>query len=58
MARSVASLPFLRFPLWRSQSRTKIMTTASPISTAQLDLAEPREVEALGLGAVANRDQS
>jgi hypothetical protein len=58
MARSVASLPFLRFPLWRSQSRTKIMTTASPISAAQLDLAEPREVEALGLDAVANRDQS
>lgn len=58
MARHVASLPLLRFAWWRSQSRTRIMTTASPISAAQLDLVEPREVEALGLEAVANRDQS
>ena len=34
------------------------MTTAAPISAAQLDLAEPREVEMLILDTVANRDQS
>lgn len=58
MARHVGRLPLLRFAWWRSQSRTRIMTTAAPISAAQLDLAEPREVEALALKSVANRDQS
>ncbi|MFN7898467.1 MAG: hypothetical protein ACK5N0_02215 [Synechococcaceae cyanobacterium] len=58
MARHVGSLPFLRFAWWRSQSRTRIMTTAASISAAQLDLAEPKEVEVLALKTVANRDQS
>lgn len=58
MARSVGMLPLLRFKWWRSQSRTRVMTTAAPVSAARLDLAEPREVVVLSLERVANREQS
>jgi hypothetical protein len=58
MARHVGRLPVLRFKWWRSQSRTRVMTTACPVSAARLDLSESREVAALSLEAVACREQS
>ena len=32
LAKKVASFPLLKYQYWKSQSRTKIMTTASPVS--------------------------
>lgn len=58
MARDVGRLPVLRFKWWRSQSRTRVMTTAAPVSAARLDLAEPREIAALSLDSFARREQS
>lgn len=58
MARDVARLPLLGFKWWRSQSRTRVMTTAAPVSAAGLDLAEPREVAELHLDSFASREQS
>jgi hypothetical protein len=58
MARQVARLPLLRFKWWRSQSRTRVMTTAAPISAARLDLAEPREVAELALDRFSPPEQS
>lgn len=57
MARDVARLPVLRFKWWRSQSRTRVMTTAAPVSAARLDLAEEEEIAALSLDS-AGREQS
>jgi hypothetical protein len=37
MAQQVASFPLLRYQHWKSQSRTRIMTTAAPVSRAPSD---------------------
>ncbi|GAA6615658.1 hypothetical protein [Scytonema sp. NUACC26] len=37
LAKKVASFPCLQYQHWKSQSRTKIMTTASPVSAVNLD---------------------
>ena len=37
LAKRVASFPFLKYEHWKSQSRTNIMTTASPVSGFDLD---------------------
>lgn len=37
MAKQVASFPLLRYQHWKSQSRTRIMTTAAPVSRATLE---------------------
>jgi hypothetical protein len=37
LAKKVASFPLLQYQHWKSQSRTKIMTTASPVSAVNLD---------------------
>ncbi len=37
LAKRVASFPLLRYQHWKSQSRTRIMTTAAPISRVTLD---------------------
>jgi hypothetical protein len=58
MARKVASFPLLSYEHWKSQSRTKVMTTAAPISAARLDCPEQEEVAKLRLSFLANRDQS
>lgn len=58
MARQVGLVPVLQFKWWRSQSRTRVMTTAAPVSAARLDLVESREVDALDLEKVAGREQS
>lgn len=58
MARRVGSLPLLRFKWWRSQSRTRVMTTAAPVSAAWLDLTEPDEILALSLQSHVGREQS
>lgn len=57
MARRVAMFPGLGFEWWKSQSRTKVMTTASPVSAARLDVAEPEEIKQLGLSAMAHQHQ-
>jgi hypothetical protein len=38
LARRVASFPFLKYPHWKSQSRTRIATTAAPVSGINLSL--------------------
>ena len=58
MAHRVATFPGLGFDWWKSQSRTKVMTTASPMSAARLDLAESEEIEQLALGKLVHQDQS
>ena len=58
MAKTVASLPLLKFEFWKSQSRTKVMTTAAPVSASKLDRPERIEVSKLHLHVYANRDQS
>jgi hypothetical protein len=50
--------PLLRFKWWRSQSRTRVMTTAAPVSAARLDLTEPEEIIALSLQSRVGREQS
>ncbi|MEH1809781.1 hypothetical protein [Nostoc sp.] len=40
LAKKVASFPFLKYQYWKSQSRTRIATTASPVSSVNLDLPE------------------
>jgi hypothetical protein len=40
MAKRVASFPLLGYQHWKSQSRTRIMTTAAPISRVALDLSQ------------------
>ncbi|MFO7628475.1 MAG: hypothetical protein R6W06_02955, partial [Prochlorococcaceae cyanobacterium] len=58
MGRRVAALPLIGFDCWRSQSRTKVMTTASPISAARLDRTEIEEIRELALDALSRREQS
>lgn len=58
LAKRVASFPLLRYNFWRSQSRTKIMTTAAPVSAASLNRPEQEEVNILALAALVNREQS
>jgi hypothetical protein len=58
MAKTVASLPLLKYEFWKSQSRTKVMTTAAPVSAAKLDRPERAKVNELHLSVYANRDQS
>lgn len=40
LAKHVSSFPLLRYQHWKSQSRTRIMTTAAPVSRATLDLSK------------------
>jgi hypothetical protein len=58
MARTVASFPLLQYEFWKSQSQTKVMTTAAPVSAARLDCPEQEEVANLQLALLAHRDQS
>jgi hypothetical protein len=58
LAKRVATFPLLKYEFWKSQSRTKIMTTAAPVSAANLDRPEPEEVTNLALKSLANREQS
>jgi hypothetical protein len=58
MAHRVATFPLLGFDWWKSQSRTKVMTTASPTSAARLDRSVPEEIEQLALDKLAHQEQS
>ena len=58
LAKRVANFPLLQYPFWKSQSRTKVMTTAAPVSAVNLDRREQEEVSLLSLTSVANREQS
>ena len=58
MAQTVATFPLIKYEFWKSQSRTKVMTTAAPVSAGKLDRPERDEVSALDLPIYANRDQS
>lgn len=42
LAKKVASFPLLRYQHWKSQSRTKIMTTAAPV--AGMSVATPKQL--------------
>ncbi|PSM51046.1 hypothetical protein C7Y66_00725 [Chroococcidiopsis sp. CCALA 051] len=42
LAKKVASFPFLRYQHWKSQSRTKIMTTAAPV--AGMSVETPKQL--------------
>jgi hypothetical protein len=58
LAKRVASFPLLQYAFWKSQSHTKIMTTAAPVSAMHLDRPEQEEVSILNLTSVANHEQS
>lgn len=58
LAKRVATFPLLHYAFWKSQSRTKVMTTAAPVSATHLNRPEPEESSMLELGSVANREQS
>jgi hypothetical protein len=58
LAKRVASFPFLRYPHWKSQSRTKIMTTAAPVSAVNLDRPENEETVILRLDTTSGIEQS
>jgi hypothetical protein len=58
LVKRVASFPLLRYSFWRSQSRTKIMTTAAPVSATSLNRPEQEEITILDLAALVNREQS
>ncbi|MCX5933159.1 MAG: hypothetical protein NTW83_15455 [Cyanobacteria bacterium] len=58
MARRVSSLPLIGFDCWKTQSRSKVMTTAAPVSAARLDRTELEEIRELALAALSNREQS
>jgi hypothetical protein len=58
LAKRVAAFPLLQYSFWRSQSRTKIMTTAAPVQATNLDRPEQDEISMLDLQTVANREQS
>jgi hypothetical protein len=58
MARRVSSLPLIGFDCWKTQSRTKVMTTAAPASAARLDRTEMEEIRELALEALSHREQS
>jgi hypothetical protein len=58
LAKRVATFPILHYAFWKSQSRTKVMTTAAPVSATHLDRPEPEEISMLKLGSVADREQS
>ena len=40
LAKKVASFPFLGYQHWKSQSRTRIATTAAPVSAINFDLTD------------------
>jgi hypothetical protein len=58
MAKTVAEFPLLQYEFWKSQSQTKVMTTAAPVSAARLDCPEQAEVANLQLARHAHREQS
>ena len=45
MAKKVASFPLLKYEYWKSQSRTKVMTTASPVSGFDLNKLNSAKVD-------------
>ena len=53
LAKRVATFPLLKYEFWKSQSRTKIMTTAAPVSAANLECPEPEKVANLDLKSLA-----
>ncbi|MEB3313805.1 MAG: hypothetical protein VKL98_06625 [Cyanobacteriota bacterium] len=58
LARRVSTLPLLRYDFWKSQSRTKVMTTAAPVAAPTLDRPEPEEMIQLRLARLADQEQS
>jgi hypothetical protein len=51
--KKVASFPFLKYEYWKSQSRTKVMTTAAPVAGFNLDKLINRN-KSVGLGSKKN----
>ena len=50
LAKKVASFPFLKYQHWKTQSRTKIATTATPVSSVNLDLLEDEAGSSASIG--------
>jgi hypothetical protein len=53
LVKKVASFPFLKYEYWKSQSRTKVMTTAAPVAGFNLDKLTNRN-KSVGLGSKKN----
>jgi len=53
LVKKVASFPFLKYEYWKSQSRTKVMTTAAPVAGFNLDKLINRN-KSVGLGSKKN----
>ena len=45
LAKKVASFPFLKYEYWKSQSRTKVMTTAAPVGGFDLNKLQQERVQ-------------
>ncbi len=58
LAKQVASFPLLKYSFWKSQSRSKIMTTAAPVAAIDLDHPEGEETSILMRAGMTNREQS
>jgi hypothetical protein len=58
LAKQVASFPVLKYSFWKSQSRSKIMTTAAPVAAIDLDHPEGEETSILMRAGMTNREQS
>jgi hypothetical protein len=58
LAKQVASFPLLKYSFWKSQSRSKIMTTAAPVAAIDLDHPEGKETSILLRAGMTNREQS
>ena len=58
LAKKVASLPLLQYQHWKSQSRTKIMTTAAPVAGISSDSLIERKtsLESLEINHSSDRD--
>jgi len=59
LAKKVASFPLLQYQHWKSQSRTKIMTTAAPVSGISITKSEVKlESKLAKTNHLKNRDHS
>jgi hypothetical protein len=58
LAKQVAAFPVLKYSFWKSQSRSKIMTTAAPVAAIDLDHPEGEETSILLRAGMTDREQS
>ena len=60
LAKKVASFPLLQYQHWKSQSRTKIMTTAAPVAgiSPNQAIAEKASERSIEVNHLSNRDRA